>query len=199
MLPSDDEPFSDYIINQFKLHIVTGRYSRTLQRQLESCLEHRTLNIFQIFDEIGLLEGGTSARGTRTKPATKFNRLPLRGLWHKHFAQAGFIPLNVRNHWERNDFEARVSEIIKDSKIPAEKKLDAAIHAFVLDGYTARAAATQLTGEWIVFARESDVNYYLTLASHNEHDEAIFARVAECRSDFPQLNFFSRQSLEHDL
>jgi hypothetical protein len=45
-------------------------------------------------------------------------------------------------------------------------------HELVLGAHTGRHAATQLTGEWIVYAAVASVNYYLTLATHRNQTRA---------------------------
>ena len=65
-----------------------------------------------------------------------------------------------------------------------------AVHGIVLDGYQARHAANQMTGEWIVYAEVAGANYYLTLASHDEarkNQDAILARAQSCVTEFPEL------------
>jgi hypothetical protein len=55
--------------------------------------------------------------------------------------------------------------------------------------YADRARAQDLTGEWIVFAKHEDKNYYLCLAVHDEGDDHIFARIRDgCVSEFPFLS-----------
>jgi hypothetical protein len=56
-----------------------------------------------------------------------------------------------------------------------------------MDGYRERSQSGEITGEWIIFARQNDVNYYLTLGSHTEGDEAIRQRVLDCCAEFPNL------------
>jgi len=50
-----------------------------------------------------------------------------------------------------------------------------------------RPAESATTGEWIVFAKQDDEAYYLTLGAHTEDDEAIWRRCKACASEFPGL------------
>jgi len=51
----------------------------------------------QILSAINDLETGGSSAGT--KPPTEFkNDDALRGLWHKHYTDARFVPKNVQRH-----------------------------------------------------------------------------------------------------
>jgi hypothetical protein len=49
----------------------------------------------------------------------------------------------------------------------------------------AGSVRSRLTGQWIVFAKDSGRNFYLTLALHDETAEAIARRIHGCAFDFP--------------
>jgi hypothetical protein len=61
------------------------------------------------------------------------------------------------------------------------------VHELVLGAHTGQHSAGQMTGEWIVYATMAGVNYYLTLATHQEPDQDAEKRTRECFSEFPQL------------
>ena len=167
--------------------MVTGRYSRGLVNEFVQYVEKRTANIFPILDEFAVLECTPNSRKTNTKPAAPFKGAILAGLWHKHYSQASFIPKNLQNHWKANDFVERIKLILKNEEFLTKQKAGEIAHAFVLDGYRERNQSHEITGEWIVFARQDEVNYYLTLGTHLEGDEAIWRRVAACSGEFPEL------------
>lgn len=79
-----------------------------------------------------------------------------------------------------------IAAVLADPTVPPERQLDRIAHAFVMDGYYDRSGAEELTGEWIVYAKHDERNYYLTLGRHGE-DEAIMTRVGACREEFPEL------------
>jgi hypothetical protein len=54
-----------------------------------------------------------------------------------------------------------------------------------------RANDGRLTGEWIVFAKQDGVNYYLTLGVHQD-DEAIWRRCKACAAEFPDLRIIQK-------
>jgi hypothetical protein len=56
----------------------------------------------------------------------------------------------------------------------------------VMKGYSDRARNSKLTGEWIIFAKHDDRNYYLTLGVHGD-DAAIWDRCRSCADEFPEL------------
>jgi hypothetical protein len=181
-----------YIRENFDLHLRTGHYSTGLVGQLAEMLQSRSGSIFTIFDEIAMLEGFPGARPSLTKPPTMFVRPPLAGLWHKHYHQASFLPQNVLNHWRANDFGAHAEKIVDQSAVPQDKLMGALIHEFVLGGYRERSQAHRLTGEWIVYARQGDVNTYLTIGTHGD-DAAIHERALACASEFPELELSAQE------
>jgi hypothetical protein len=46
---------------------------------------------------------------------------------------------------------------------------------------------SRLTGEWIVFAKANGRNIYLTLAGHDESNEAVLSRCSLAPEEFPEL------------
>lgn len=169
------------------LKMVTGRYSSGLVTELSCHVKGRTSHFFLILDEIGNLEGAPGAKPTNTKLAAPFEKPPLAGLWHKHYFQPQFMVRNILNHWTPKRLRTRSNEILKDVRVPAEKKAEYLTHVMVTDGYFERSQVGDLTGEWIVFARQDDMNYYLTLGVHGD-DVAIQRRVMACCGEFPELD-----------
>jgi hypothetical protein len=168
--------------------MVTGRYSAGLIREFDAHVENGTANIFPIFDEIGALEGAKTARPSRTKPASLLGGKWLKRLWHKHYTQARFMVKNLERHW--TDDPDRLPRLIIDSlsgrEYCDEKAVRELSQGFV-QGYLQRGKDGRLTGEWVVFAKQDDVNYYLTLGTHTEEKEAIWRRCKACAAEFPGL------------
>jgi hypothetical protein len=162
--------------------MVTGRYSAGLVRELEN----ETENVSPIFEAIAALEGAKTATPSRTKEACPFDRGKwLKGLWHVHYTQAQFMRQNLELHWKPVD---RLKRLIKDSFDGRE--LSQAIRDFskgFVEGYLQRGNEKKLTGEWVVFAKQDGVNYYLTLGTHKKEDEAIWRRCKACAPEFPGL------------
>ena len=83
---------------------------------------------------------------------------------------------NIMNHWKRNE----PADFSFPENLDQKSAWDLAgkiSHHLILDGYKQRSDAKQLTGEWIVFARQDSVAYYLTLASHFDDDSAVWAKM----------------------
>jgi hypothetical protein len=165
-----------------QLKLTKGRCSNLLASELAHHMSARTLDVFNIYDEIGALEGASHVRQRPTKPAAPFTGKVLKGLWHKHYTTAGFIPRNLVNHWTLPRLEALLSDVRRDALADAQLQLDRIAHSLVMDGYRDRAAGARLTGEWIVFAK-GEANIYLTLARHDELDEAILVRCRAALAD----------------
>jgi hypothetical protein len=152
------------------LKMVTGRYSSILVKELVRHMEQRTANVFTIYDEIEALERQQTARASRTKAARQFRGATLRGLWHKHYFQAAFLLQNLRNHWPEPKMAALFETVIGDTTVAHHVRASRIAHGIVLEGYQTRAQAREMTGEWIIYAKHSGTNYYLTLADHGEGD-----------------------------
>jgi hypothetical protein len=167
--------------------MVTGRYSSGLVHEFDRHVKNRTANIFQILGEIAALEGAPMARPSRTKPASQFKGKFLNGLWHKHYTQARFIAANLMLHWKPNKLRRLIKESYGGRPFFDEQAAKELSHRFVQDGYLERSGRKQMTGEWIIFAKQDDKAYYLTLANHTEEDETIWHRCKACASEFPEL------------
>jgi hypothetical protein len=169
------------------LAMVTGRYSSGLADQCDRHWLNRTANIHSMIDAIGALERADKPSGMRAKPATRFERRLLRGLWHQHYFEAGFLAKNLAIHWKREALSA-----LPRIAIPLDDKAAGILaHQLTIGGFQDRAAKGELTGEWIVFARDDMRAYYLTLAKHDEEDRAIWDRCKACGREFPELQILA--------
>jgi hypothetical protein len=167
---------NNYGADQLHAVMITGRYSTLLASELDSHIRNRILNSHLITDEIAALEGGP--RRSQTKRPAPLRGRWLKGLQHKHFFQPRYIAKNLENHWTEEHLKEALSE-----QVPIAQ----AMHHLVIGGHAARAGAAKLTGEWIVFAKQDGINFYLTLAHHKEDSEAIWRRCKACAPEFPQL------------
>ena len=163
----------------------TGKCSELIRNEIAEGMRQRTLSAFAVYREIGQMEQSDPRRPT--KPAEPLKGKLLRGLMHKHYKTASLPDFyrNIKQHWERSDNKAKYERI--ENEVWQGGHIGKAVHEFVLDGYQARHRANQMTGQWIVYAVVSGVNYYLTLATHGEEDSAIRERVRSCFAEFPEL------------
>ena len=148
--------------------------------------------------EVSALEGNLHAPGVLhnwgTKPAEEFDRPPLRGFWRKHYVLGGLSSFAVNVKLAMGKKNRRLREVIHEYYNPdtpltveAVPQLAGAIAGL----YQERAMMGELTGEWIIFARHEEQNYYLSLATHVElkadGGAALVERIKGCISEFPFL------------
>jgi hypothetical protein len=171
-----------------------GRYSMLLVLALYGGAMSGKLNPAKVMWEIRALEG--LGPESRMKAPIQNKHQPLKGLWHKHFMgeTVAAVAANIRKGLGRFGIpyakskveEARISGVegffsVEDLKAIAED---------VVHGHWNRLSEQQaLTGEWLVFARHEERNYYLGLTTHeNEQHEVMRQQIDRlCCAEFPFL------------
>jgi hypothetical protein len=172
-----------------------NRLSQFLLIQLTSISKHRTYNSFSITDVIQELEG--VGRGCKQR-VEQFKYLPLKGLFKAHFFDAKFMARNLMNHWglefknspKFNSLCSRVTE--EEEKAPSKFGWEGRLaHEMTVGGYEERAKQNKRTGEWIIFAKHNNQNYYLCISRHsksNPEDQKIYNFIKLlCELEFPFL------------
>ena len=164
-----------------------ARVSELLLVDLFGHLISKDLDPSRVVDEINNLERGDGH--TETKLATKFRNPPLAGLWHKHFFSEHFLSANISIALNNSLDGIIKNEFGDEGSLITKEKLDKAIHRILHEPIQSRASDNKLTGEWIVFAKESGKNYYLCVNTHKAGDEFIADRIREhCLRQFPFLS-----------
>lgn len=175
--------------------LVPGRYSTYLLVQLygHAIIERSSVSahVMQAMEE---LESG-SPQGA-TKPPTMFRGKALKGLWHKHYMRAD-VPsmatnlLNALNKYGLPSLEQKVRMVDNSGREEYFDYSDIAEIAkeAVESNYERRYDAGEMTGEWIVYAVHSGVNYYLCLATHQTGDESIRQQIE--LTCVPEFGFLS--------
>lgn len=159
---------SDFLLEQLRAGIVTNH-----------------VHPEKVVDEIARLERG---QASSTKSATQFKRAPLHPLWHKHFFQPNFIGKNVWNEiCKRGDLLDHAYKASADLESDLWKRAGAMANAVLEEGFDAKARSGRLTGEWIVFAKHENANYYLLIAGHNDDPALVRKEVLNCVDQFPFL------------
>lgn len=158
---------------------------------LSLCLRLRSLwkdraDYHPVLDELDFLERLRPA--SRTKRDARFGRGPVRFLFHKHYCTPRDISRNLAIHWKHNLEEeiAAVARVHGDAPDHWPAHL---AYRIVAGGFEARRRRG-LTGEWIIFARHAERNYYLSLATHADGraPERLLDRLCrECEAEFPFL------------
>ena len=171
--------------------VAKGRYSSLFVMNLLMLEHYQGIDPCHIIEEIKHLEGMTDF--TMTKPATQFRRSPLKGLWHKHF----FPPLpsshahNIMNHFGKNGMRQLVEEVFNPLKSPVvtQEMITELGERVAHESIEKRHSENKITGEWIVYAKESDKNYYLCVSPHSDDDEIISNNIMiTCVSEFDFLS-----------
>jgi hypothetical protein len=139
------------------------------------------------------LENGTNHSGT--KPEESFKGKLLKGLWHKHFFDARFMAKNIQiglGGREIPRFKKALTEKWLGKKMTPEVAVE--LRDVFLSGFTHRAVNAKLTGEWIVYLKRGEKNYYLCCTIHDAGDQAIYDRITEhCPRDFPELKTWLKE------
>ncbi len=154
---------------------------------------NRVINVHQMMDEIRWCEG--LGRATQTKEASVFRKEPLKGLWKTHFTDASFIVKNIGIHMGlENEGNKKLDKLISEAfaqnttGIVDDQFISSIATGMSFGVLAERAKGKKLTGEWIVFQKYKEKNYYLTLAAHDEGDDSIYKRVCDCYElDYPYL------------
>lgn len=199
----NDIDLSRDILNQFFAdksafyRLPRERISDLLLSQLFVCEKLRLHNIFYITYEIKYLEGITGV--TRTAKEKPFNGDILKGLWKKHFYSNCFIPKNLANFLSiragEKAFYSYIREAMQDnqSDLVEEKTLwkisdFASYGAYKIKASHAGERKGAFTGEWLIYGKYGDLNYYLCIARHNAGDENIRREIENvCVDEFPFL------------
>lgn len=160
-----------------------SRISQFLLIQLASISKHRIYNSFSITHVIQELEG--VGRGCEQR-VEQFKYLPLKGLWKAHFHDASFILKNISNHWglefqNSPKLHALFAQVTHDERnSPSRLGLAGRLaHEMTIGTYqerTRKKGLAGLTGEWIIFAKHNELNYYLCVSRHasGQEDQDLF-------------------------
>lgn len=135
-----------------------------------------------------ILEVEAGDRGGGIKPATRFRRSPLKGLWHKHWFSARFLAANMLAALERGKPVEWLSEIVAEGEILTGEALARIVERLTTTAFEDRYAAQQVTGEWIIFLKRDGVNHYLCLGTHLTGDDRLYEKIVSvCRRDYPDI------------
>lgn len=132
------------------------------------------------------LEGGEVGGGL--KPATRFHRPPLRGLWHKHWFSARFLAANLLASMKRGHPATWLSEIVPEGELLTREMVGRIAERFTTTAFEERSASKQITGEWIIFVKRNGLSHYLCLATHGTGDQRIHDKIINvCSRDYPEI------------
>lgn len=199
--PHDIDFLTNFIKDSFaKNGLPVIRCSQVLFSQLVHMPEYGGINYpFQFVEhEIKHLEGlGPS----KTKLPTFFKNSKLKQFQHKHFYVPGYEhpARNAQESWKLNNPSSQkfTQMALKIAKQYANASTEAELREFsskIADEFisgkgslTDRLSNAKGTGDWIVFIRNNNENYYLCIAKHGE-DDFILEAIKYCIIDFPFIS-----------
>jgi hypothetical protein len=187
----------EHFANLFRLErLMPGRYSKLLLLQLFGGFKSGMLDPSRVINEIESLEGGPKSQ---LKPAARFRKPPLKGLWHKHYLPDGLFAMaqNLQNALSTYGIPWFQEQVRLAEESGEQRYLHAtdvaAIRSITDDAvsgnWARRSAAGRLTGEWIVFAKKDNVNFYLCLGSHKDDQQKLRTNIDSiCWAEFPLIH-----------
>jgi hypothetical protein len=134
---------------------------------------------------------------SRLGKARQFRHSPLSPFWHVHWSAPRHLLRNIGIHWnlsgkgDRDPLTPMLQKVAKGHGSDETKWPGIAAYETVIEGYRERARRG-LTGDWIIFAKHDDHNYYLALATHEEGEgpnaDQLFERLRQgSAAEFPFL------------
>lgn len=168
--------------------------SQFLLIQLTSIEKYRVYDVFSVTDVIEELEG--VGRGCKVKE-NQFKHLPLKGFWKIHFFDTQFLAQNLINQLglefeNSTKFSELCSRMVEEEKrYPSNVGWQGRLaHAMTIGAYEERAKKNRLTGEWIIFSKFNNKNYYLCISRHTsqsgDQEIADFLQML-CENEYPFL------------
>jgi hypothetical protein len=126
------------------------------------------------------------------KSATLFKKLPLKGFWHAHYYTARFVPQNLINELKtEGGIGKHVTDTLGGAPRITPEMIDDLVWKRIVGAGVRRRDRNKLTGEWIVFLRHEDENYYLCCATHtlnSSEERSLYERIMDGGShNFPGL------------
>jgi hypothetical protein len=172
----------------------SGRHSVLMAVHLFAATKTGMQNPARVIREIEALEG--VGEPSEFKPPIQNKHPPLKNLWHKHYGQDGIpsLALNVGHGLKKFKiplFLKRMAEAEQagEQRLVKLEDVPALVEDLVLGNLGRLAAAEAMTGEWLIFARHQNKNYYLCLTTH---DSSVHPNVRDqidyiCCKEFPWL------------
>jgi hypothetical protein len=173
------QSYAERVSLAFALHLLLNRESRD--------------DYHCILDELNFLEGLVPA--THTKPQGKFVRGAINFLFHKHYSSPRHSPRNLLDQlsFRSNDtngqdyVETTIAKIANEHGEHPDIWPGILAYELTIGGYQDHAGRG-LTGEWIVFGKHEENNYYLGLATHKEgrSPKCLLNRLQQnCGAEYP--------------
>ncbi|MBT6686638.1 MAG: hypothetical protein HN704_01395 [Bacteroidetes bacterium] len=177
--------YSKLLLNQLTIHKCNfGEKFNVSDAEDEAYIEF--YNSSEILDIIELIEK------ENTNLSNQFKHKPLQGLYkfhHNAYSGIGYsLLMNIRNYWFNKQGQIHKKRKADYKNIIDKHKLSKHIIMSNLHSQAIYGNERKLTGEWLIYTRVQEVNYFLCLASHTEGDNSIYEnKIKECYNEFPEL------------
>jgi hypothetical protein len=174
--------------------VIPGRYSTHLAVEMFVRSDiSRTQNPYTILDQIKNLEG--AGRRDIMKPGAPFKHPPLKGLLHQHYRVSSLASMAQNlivalKRYGIPSLEQSLAEVEASGveRMLTEEDVKRLSHDAVIGNYERRADAQEMTGEWIIYVRHQEANYYLCLGRHDSGDDNLRTQIdLICTPEFPFL------------
>ncbi len=170
--------------------LIPGRYSEVLIVDVMMNDYLNGISPMCVVDEIKRLE--SSVEEGYTKDPIQFNRNPLHPLWHQHYFSAHYLPTNIKNEMNKNFNAVWDRSMGVEGSAIEEKNMGDLMHAILHENIETRSNEKRMTGEWLVFSKQTTGNIYLCAATHTTGDQNIYNKVKYCcELQFPLLEPFA--------
>lgn len=179
--------------------LIPNRYTANLVNQLVYTPYRGSMTYFFQFviDEIAHLEN-LERTSTKTKDAEQFQRPEMAHLWKKHYITPEHIPMNLLNYWQYGKGKSKKFENAMNSPFNSFNKIHKSsdqecretakkMASIFMDGLKNEPfSSRKKTGDYIIFKKYNEENYYLCLGKHKD-DNVILKWVKSGYKKFPFL------------
>lgn len=179
---------SQLLINQLARHQCGLGELFTIKEDKNNIDTISLIEFYQTSEILNLIENlELSVEGNLFKSKNS----PLNGIYKIHHGAyntlGASLVINVKNYWYnknnqiRTERESEFDEIYNSYHLGSIESITNAMHqkAFF---------SKELTGEWLIYKKNSGINYYLCLAKHNEGDQEIYEnKILKCYQEFSEL------------
>lgn len=164
-----------------------SRVSTVLLAQMYASEKNRVYDTYNLTMPIKVLEGIIGSDATRKEEA--FRHEPLKGFYKKHFFSPRFLIKNIENYNKsKAGHENFCAAFDTYSQTEKPTVFDGRFAAYLsyhttVTPYEEKHKNKCITGEWVVFFKDkiSGLNYYLTLAFHQETNDEIYEKIKMAR------------------
>lgn len=117
------------------------------------------------------------------KEARQFKHEPLQGLWYKHVEETSISGMtkNILNETKKGNWikQSLIDEFgpLDSSEEFGKHRIDFLAKQYSEGALNRRYDRKAMSGEWLIFQKTEEGTLFLTLASHQENDERIMARI----------------------